>query len=81
MHRRKIPYREVSEFVSELEDAGATAIRRAPVDVHGLVEIRWAESELEKEEYAAALRASRPAIILSAAFAALVIAVILVVAL
>jgi len=46
-----------------------------------LVEIRWAESELEKEEYAAALRASRPAIILSAAFAALVIAVILVVAL
>lgn len=78
MHRRRLPQAEVSTLITELRQAGATQIRRVPADAKGLVEVRWADAELEREQYAADLRAWRLPMILSGLVVAIIIAVLLI---
>ena len=81
MPRRKVPQTEALGFVSELEETGATQVRRGPVDLSGLVEISWVESELERQRRAADLQAWRLPIALSLLFAGVFVLALLVLAL
>lgn len=75
MPRQRVDQKDVPELLAELEQAGATHIRRSGVDVRGMVTVRWRASAAETEAYSAALRAWKPVFALSA-FLLLVFAIL-----
>jgi len=75
--RKKIQLREVGGFLATLEEAGARDVRRAQVDPSGMVEIRWRLSPEDEARDVAVARAARTPIILSAIFAVVVIAALI----
>ena len=78
MNRRKLPQAEVSGFIAELQQAGATQIRRIPGDARGLVEVRWDGSDLEQQRQAAEMQAWHLPMILAGLVAAIIIVVLLI---
>jgi hypothetical protein len=50
MGRKKIPQRELAGFLAKLEEMGATEVQRSPAGFDGTVEVRWEDSELEREQ-------------------------------
>lgn len=77
VHKGKLPQAEVSAFIADLREAGATRIRRRPVDARGRVEVRWGDSELEQRRYAAEMQAWRLPMMLSGLVAAIVLLVLI----
>lgn len=73
MPSKNIPQKELTGFLAALEKAGATRIRRSPVDVRGLIKVRWRGSLAEEEAYRAGAQAWKPVYVMSALFVALVI--------
>ena len=78
MNRKKLPLAEVGSFLAELRKAGATRIRRHPADAKGLVEIRWGDTELERQRYAADMQAWRLPMALAAVVAAIIVLVLII---
>ena len=77
MPRKKVRLREVAGLLATLEESGARDVYRAAPNPRGLVEVRWRLSPAEEAKAATVERAERTAILLSAAFAVVVIAVLL----
>ena len=77
MPRKKVQLHEVGGFLATLEEAGATDVRRSKVDPRGVVEIRWRPSPEDEARELAVARAARTSIILSAIFAVVVMAALL----
>jgi len=78
VNRKKLPQDQVESFLAELRKAGATRIRRNPADAKGLVEVRWGDSELERQRYAADMQAWRLPMALAGVVAAIIVLVLII---
>jgi hypothetical protein len=78
MGRRDVPQRELPVFLAELEERGATEVRRSPAGPDGLVEVQWEDSPLERQQREAMLQGWRHIFLISvmAVIVGIVIAVI-----
>ena len=73
MGRQLVPQRELSGFLVELEERGATEIQRSPARFDGTVEVRWEDSPVERHLRKAELQGWRQIMVLSAVVAALIV--------
>ena len=59
MGRREVLQRDLPALLDELKEMGATGIHRSPARFDGLVEVRWEDSPLERQQRKADLQAWR----------------------
>ena len=65
MGRRDVPQRELPALLAELEEQGATEVRRAPAGPDGMVEVQWEDSPLERQQLQAMMRGWKQILVIS----------------
>ncbi len=77
MGRREVSQRDLPALLADLEQQGATKVQRSPARFDGMVEVRWEDSPIERQQRQALLRGWRQLTVISILAAILVAAIIL----
>jgi hypothetical protein len=75
MGRREVHQRDLPALLTELEDLGATDIKRSPARFDGVVVVRWKDAPLERELRKAELQGWKSAMVVSALIALLIVGI------